>query len=85
MPNLHLKFLFHLKISKQVEKEKLEALGARNKLKSMSENRKQQHQQLTALVIEKKMEFERLRIHYESLLKDHEDQLEFIEQFMLQK
>lgn len=74
-----------MQISKQVEKEKLEALGARNKLKSMSENRKQQHQQLTALVIEKKMEYERLRMQYESLLKDHEDQQEFIEQFMLQK
>ena len=72
-------------ISKQVEDEKLETLGARNKLKSMTENRKQQQQQLTALFVEKKMEFERLRVHYESLLKDHEDQREFIEQFMLQK
>jgi len=72
-------------IAKQVEAEKLETLGARNKLKSMTENRKQQHQQLTALIVEKKMEFERLRIHYESLLKDQEDQREFIEQFMQQK
>ena len=60
-------------------------LNTRNKLKSMTENRKQQHQQLTALIVEKKMEFERLRIHYESLLKDQEDQREFIEQFMQQK
>merc|ERR1711997_501017 len=72
-------------ISKQVEDEKLETLGARNKLKSMTENRKQEQQKLTALIVEKKMEYERLRIHYESLLKDHEDQKEFIEQFMLQK
>ena len=72
-------------IAKQVEDEKLEALGARNKLKSMSENRKQEQQKLTALIVEKKMEYERLRIHYESLLKDNEDQREFIEQFMLQK
>ena len=73
------------KIAKQVEDEKLETLGARNKLKSMTENRKQEQQKLTALIVEKKMEYERLRIHYESLLKDHEDQREFIEQFMLQK
>ena len=72
-------------ISKQVEDEKLETIGARNKLKSMTENRKQEQQKLTALIVEKKMEYERLRIHYESLLKDHEDQKEFIEQFMLQK
>ena len=51
----------------------------------MTENRKQEQQKLTALIVEKKMEYERLRIHYESLLKDHEDQREFIEQFMLQK
>ena len=73
------------KIAKQVEDEKLETLGARNKLKSMTENRKQEQQKLTALIVEKKMEYELLRIQYESLLKDHEDQREFIEQFMLQK
>ena len=88
-----------------MENEKLAALGARNKLKSMTEARyltfiiffhiyqihsnlffrKQQHQQLTALIVEKKHEFERLRINYESLLKDQQDQQEFIEHFMSQK
>ena len=68
-----------------MEDEKLAALGARNKLKSMTEARKQQHQQLTALIVEKKHEFERLRINYESLLKDQADQQEFIEHFMSQK
>ena len=45
----------------------------------------QQHQQLTALIVEKKHEFERLRINYESLLKDQAEQQEFIEHFMSQK
>jgi len=72
-------------VGKQVEDEKLAALGARNKLKSMTEARKQQHQQLTALIVEKKHEFERLRINYESLLKDQAEQQEFIEHFMSQK
>ena len=47
--------------------------------------RKQQHQQLAALIVEKKMEFERLRLQYETLLKSQADQEEFIEQFIQQK
>ena len=47
--------------------------------------RKQQQQQLTTLIVEKKLEFERLRLQYESLLKDQEDQQEFMDQFMMQK
>ena len=101
--------IFAIQVGKQVEDEKLAALGARNMLKSMTEARyvtppkkinlknnwirfmyrfiprKQQHQQLTALIVEKKHEFERLRINYESLLKDQAEQQEFIEHFMSQK
>ena len=37
-----------------------------------------------ALVVEKKMEFERLRIQFESLLKTETEQQEFIDQLILQ-
>ena len=39
--------------------------------------------QFQALIVEKKMEFERLRIQYESLLKTEAEQQEFIEQLIL--
>ena len=44
----------------------------------------QEQQQLQALIVEKKMEFERLRIEFESLQKAETEQLEFIEQLILQ-
>ena len=79
-------FIFlHLQVASEVEKEKLTALGSRNKLKSMSESRKQQQQQLTSMIFEKKTELERLRLHYESLLKAQSDQQEFVDQFVLNK
>ena len=68
-----------------MEKEKLAALGSRNKLKSISESRKQQQQQLTSMIFEKKTELERLRLQYESLLKAQSDQQEFVDQFVLNK
>ena len=68
-----------------MEKEKLAALGSRNKLKSMSESKKQQQQQLTSMIFEKKTELERLRLHHESLLKAQSDQQEFVDQFVLNK
>lgn len=44
----------------------------------------QEQQQLQALIVEKKMEFERLRIEHESLQKVEIEQQEFIEQLILQ-
>ena len=43
--------------------------------------RKQQQQQLTSVIFEKKTEMERLRLQYESLLKAQAEQQEFIDQF----
>ncbi len=68
-----------------MEKEKLGALGARNKLKSASRSREQQHQQLHALVVERKLALERLRLEYESLKKVEQEQQEFIDQLILQQ
>ncbi|XP_060067900.1 intraflagellar transport protein 20 homolog [Ylistrum balloti] len=72
-------------VAKEVEKEKMKAIGSRNLLKSIAKQRESQQQQLQALTSEKKMQLERLRIQYEALLKEEREQKEFIEQFTLQK
>merc|ERR1712038_239698 len=72
-------------VGAEVEKEKMKAIGSRNLLKSISKQREAQQQQLQALLAEKKMQLERLRIQHESLVKEEHEQNEFIEQFILQK
>ncbi|KAL5017281.1 hypothetical protein ScPMuIL_006870 [Solemya velum] len=72
-------------VAKEVEKEKMKAIGSRNLLKSITKQREAQQQQLQALITERKMQQERLRIQYEALLKEESEQNEFIEQFILQK
>jgi len=72
-------------VSNEVEKEKMKAIGSRNLLKSIAKQREAQQEQLRALILEKKMELERLRTQHESLLKEEHDQSEFIEQLILQK
>ena len=67
-----------------MEKEKVLALGARNQLKSATKSREQQQQQLHALIVEKKLGLERMRLQCESLLKIEQEQQEFIEQLILQ-
>ncbi|XP_002730389.1 intraflagellar transport protein 20 homolog [Saccoglossus kowalevskii] len=73
------------KLSKEVEKEKMKAIGSRNLLKSIAKQREAQQQQFQALIAEKKTQLERYRIQYASLLKEESEQNEFIEQFILQK
>ncbi|XP_075891991.1 intraflagellar transport protein 20 homolog isoform X2 [Nelusetta ayraudi] len=72
-------------LSKEVETEKMKAIGARNLLKSVAKQREAQQQQLQALIAEKKMQLERYRIEYEALSKVEAEQNEFIDQFILQK
>ena len=72
-------------VSKEVEKEKLAALGARNQLKSVTKAREQEQQKLHGLVMEKKLALERLKLQYESLLKVQQEQEEFIDQLILQQ
>ncbi|KAH9502435.1 Intraflagellar transport protein 20 [Bulinus truncatus] len=69
-------------VAKEVEKEKIKALGARNLLKSISKQREAQQQQLQALITEKKMQLERLRIQQDALLKEEASQNEFIDQLI---
>ena len=66
-----------------MEKEKILALGARNNLKSVTKAREQQQQQLHALIVEKKLALERLKIQAESLQKIEAEQHEFIDQLIL--
>jgi len=63
----------------------LKAIGSRNLLKSIAKQREAQQEQLRALIVEKKMELERLRTQHESLHKEEHEQSEFIEQLILQK
>ncbi|KAK7882074.1 hypothetical protein WMY93_028248 [Mugilogobius chulae] len=72
-------------LAKEVETEKMKAIGARNLLKSVAKQREAQQQQLQALITEKKMQLERYRIEYEALSKVEAEQNEFIDQFILQK
>ncbi|XP_005112803.1 intraflagellar transport protein 20 homolog [Aplysia californica] len=72
-------------VAKEVEQEKMKAIGARNLLKSIAKQRESQQQQLHALITEKRMQMERLRIQQDALLKEEASQNEFIEQLILQK
>ncbi|KAF3692551.1 Intraflagellar transport protein 20 -like protein [Channa argus] len=71
-------------LAKEVETEKIKAIGARNVLKSMPKQREAEQQQLRALIAEKKMQLERYRIEYEALCKVESEQKEFIDQFIQQ-
>ena len=72
-------------VSKEVEKEKIAAIGARNLLKSYAKQREAQQEQLRALIVEKKTELDRLNIQYSALAKMEAEQQDFMEQFILQK
>ena len=72
-------------LAKEVEKEKMKAIGSRNVLKSMAKQRETQQQQLRALIAEKQTQLERFRLQYDMLLKQEGEQNDFIEQFMMQK
>ena len=72
-------------LAKEVEKEKMKAIGSRNVLKSVAKQRETQQQQLWALIAEKQTQLERFRLQYDILLKQEAEQNDFIEQFMMQK
>ena len=63
----------------------LQAIGARNMLKSYAKQREAQQEQLRALIVEKKSELDRATIQHTALTKMEAEQQEFIEQFILQK
>ncbi|CAN7988147.1 unnamed protein product [Ixodes pacificus] len=73
------------KLATLVEQEKLKAIGSRNLLESVAKDREMQQQQLHALVLEKKIELERLKVQLNTLKKEEAEQNELIEQFLLQR
>ncbi|XP_063984483.1 intraflagellar transport protein 20 homolog [Diachasmimorpha longicaudata] len=66
-------------LANEVERQKMRTIGARNLLRSVSKQREAQKQKIQALIIEKTMELERLRIQYDSLRRIEQEQLETIE------
>ncbi|GLH00173.1 hypothetical protein R5R35_005956 [Gryllus longicercus] len=72
-------------LGKEVEKEKMKAIGARNLLKSVSKQREAEQQQLQALIFEKTTELERLGVQLQSLHKTEMEQQELIEQLVLHR
>ncbi|KAI9144949.1 intraflagellar transport protein 20-like protein [Paraphysoderma sedebokerense] len=65
--------------SKQIEREKLKAIGQRNRLKNEAGNRRTQQNSQVALIRERQAELDRLTIEYESLSQVEQEQNVFIE------
>ncbi|XP_022918193.1 intraflagellar transport protein 20 homolog [Onthophagus taurus] len=66
------------KLGEEVDKQKINAIGARNVLQTMEKHKETNQQQLQALIGEKSMEFERLKIFLNSLQKTEMEQAEII-------
>ena len=61
------------------------AIGARNLLQTYAKQREAQTQQLTSLIREKQMLYDRMQNQLASLMRVESTQNDFIEQFILQK
>ncbi|XP_065670883.1 intraflagellar transport protein 20 homolog [Hydra vulgaris] len=72
-------------LAHEVEKEKMNAIGSRNLLKSVSKQREAQQQQLRSLIAEKQTQLERFKIQYDTLTKQEAEQNDFVDHFMTQK
>ncbi|KAL7292985.1 intraflagellar transport protein 20 homolog [Trichogramma pretiosum] len=66
-------------LADEVERERMRSIGIKNLLYTVTKEHEAEKQQLEALVVEKSMELERLRVQYESLKKIEMEQLETIE------
>ncbi|GAB9476597.1 hypothetical protein Gpo141_00013660 [Globisporangium polare] len=60
--------------AKRIEREKLKAIGQRNRVDSEIENRNRQKQMLESLIKEKQTELERYHLQYQSLTKIADEQ-----------
>jgi len=72
-------------VAKEVEKQKIQAIGAQNLLQTYAKQRETELSQLTALIRESQLAHERLQSEYNSLLQLESSQNDFMEQFVLQK
>eukprot|EP00039_Didymoeca_costata_P002004 m.56909 g.56909 ORF g.56909 m.56909 type:complete len:138 (-) comp11067_c0_seq3:1159-1572(-) len=68
-------------LAKLVEEEKLNALGTRNLVNSVSQQRDRDKQQLLEQTAEKQIKIERLRVEYSTLLKIQQEQEQMMESF----
>jgi len=67
------------KLANEVEAQKIRALGTRNQLKSVAKERENERQQLQGLVVEKRLELERLRTQFASIQRLENEQADLIE------
>ena len=72
-------------VAKEVEKQKIQAIGAQNLLQTYAKQRETELSQLTALIRESQLAHERLESEYHSLQQLEAAQNDFMEQFVLQK
>ncbi|XP_017769382.1 PREDICTED: intraflagellar transport protein 20 homolog [Nicrophorus vespilloides] len=66
------------KLGKEVERQKMKAISTRNIMQTMEKRREVDQQQLQALIMEKSMEVERLKVQLNSLQKQELEQLDII-------
>eukprot|EP00128_Syssomonas_multiformis_P003949 Colp12_sorted_trinity150504_noHs@15641 len=67
------------KLSDEVEKEKLKAIGSRNLLESIVKQREVKQRRLQAIINENQIQLDRYRSQHASLVKTMADQQEFME------
>lgn len=73
------------RLSMEVDREKVKALGASSQLNTVASAREREQQQLQGLALEKLMQLERLKVECESLSRAETEQNEFMDQFALTK
>ncbi|KAK4473250.1 hypothetical protein MN116_004421 [Schistosoma mekongi] len=70
-------------VAEKVESQKLKALGSRNLLTSMGQQRQLQQKYLESQILTKKKDIDKLDIQLQSLQKEESEQTEFIERFLM--
>ncbi|EDW74494.1 intraflagellar transport protein 20 homolog [Drosophila tropicalis] len=69
--------------AKDVEKEKLRAIGTQNQLKTMSKQRQAEQQVYQSQILEQSVELERLKSEYQYLQRIESEQQEIINNFLV--
>ncbi|XP_073813113.1 intraflagellar transport 20 [Musca autumnalis] len=69
--------------AKDVEKEKLRAIGTQNRLKTMAKQRQAEQQLYQSKIHEKNMELERLKSEYQYLQRVESEQQELINNYLM--
>ncbi|XP_017301993.1 intraflagellar transport protein 20 homolog [Diaphorina citri] len=83
MVSQHLEVMSQL--AAEVNKYKMSSIGTQNQLESISKQRQVQRLQLHALILEKSMELERLKVQNLSLQKTESEQQDIISEILAHK